>query len=183
MKAITFDVETTGLKLHNAAPLGRQPHIVEFGGVLFNDKGETLKELSILIKPPIAMPKDALEIHNITDEMLARHDNFEKNQQKIQRFLNQADLLIAHNLDFDFNMLLIEFTRLGMELNIPKNQVCTAETSQMAFGHRLKLSQLYYNQTGKKLEQTHRALDDARALAEIAILGNYLNEIRSPVTH
>ncbi len=43
------------------------------------------------------------------------------------------------------------------------------------FGHRPKMTELYENVMGKPLLQTHRALDDVRALYECTKEDGFLN--------
>ena len=78
--------------------------------------------------------------------------------------------LMAHNLPFDMGMLTNELRRLGRQYAFPypPNQVCTVQlANEMIYGRRAKLTELYEKTMGKPLAQTHRALDDVRALVEV----------------
>jgi DNA polymerase III epsilon subunit family exonuclease len=62
---ISLDVETTGLNAYS----GR---IVEIGAVRFHESGEEISRFECLVNPGIPIPKDATDIHGITDDNI--HD-------------------------------------------------------------------------------------------------------------
>ena len=66
------------------------------------------------------------------------------------------------------DVLYFELLRYGWERRFPfpPNQVCTVDSTMHMKGRRLKLLELYEITQGKPLAQTHRALDDVRALWE-----------------
>ena len=65
---IVFDTETTGLPAADAAPLAKQPHIIEFAAIkLDEDTLEEVSRLEFLSKPPIDLPPIITKITGITD--------------------------------------------------------------------------------------------------------------------
>jgi DNA polymerase III alpha subunit (gram-positive type) len=80
-----------------------------------------------------------------------------------------ADVAVAHNAPFDTAMINNEAKRIGVQPVWPKETVCTVQEHMHLKGRRLKLTELYEHATGKVLQQTHRASDDAAALLEALI--------------
>lgn len=84
--------------------------------------------------------------------------------------------MIAHNLWFDLNMLVNDLRRIGAEFRFPypPKQVCTVEAYQHVRGRREKMTEMYERIMGEPLAQTHRALDDARALQRCVLKSGLL---------
>ena len=97
----------------------------------------------------------------------------------LHHFFDGIDILVSHNVHFDSECLRYELERgyktmqgdfdLLRNFPKPKKMLCTANESIVEFGYRPKLTELYQKTFDKKLNQTHRALDDARALMEIVM--------------
>ena len=164
-----FDCETTGLFLHPAAPLDKQPYIVEFAGVRLSRKtGKRLGELSVLVRPPIPIPPDATKIHGISDDDVVNAYTFPNAwTDAIRPFLETCGLLIAHNAPFDLQMLDLEFRRMPRPpIGLPRS-LCTIGLYRDQYGYDMKLVDLYRDICGKEFDQKHRALGDVDALVEI----------------
>lgn len=166
---LIFDTETTGLTLHSSAPLDKQPHIIEIGGVFLSpEDGRIIEEFEILIRPPIDIPEEATRINGITYEMVANAQTFEEALPAIEEKFERADIVFAHNLPFDKAMLKFELARLWRDtFPWPDREICTVGHFYPVWGRRPKLTELYLWSTGKELRQDHRALSDVYALAEI----------------
>lgn len=178
MKALVFDWETTGLVKHPKSKISVQPRAIEFGGCLVDSQGRILDELALIIDPQQKLEAIITKITGLTDEDVAGKPKFAEVFPQIREIFSKADILIAHNLPFDKSITQLELQRLGNpEFPWPKYEVCTAQENQPIWGRRPKLLELYEYALGKKLDQTHRALDDCRALAEIVIQGKYIDRI------
>lgn len=171
-----FDTETTGLPLHERAPLSKQPRVVEFAAAIYDTGTRKLvREYSTLINPGIPIPEDATKISGITNEMLQAYDVpvFAEVADKIAAIFAEVDISVAHNHPFDRDMIEFDLKRnnlvVGKDFKWPETQICTVEYFKPIFGKRPKLTQVYEMIMGKKLEQTHRALDDVNALAEVCM--------------
>lgn len=167
---IIFDTETTGLTLPPEAPLEQQPHIIEVGALKLDAKYREVDTLSILVKPGIPLDEEVhKKITGLTNADLACCPPFADILPKLLDFWIGERTMFAHNMPFDLAMLTIELRRINAQYAFPYpyEQVCTAEYSSQRYGKRLRLIQLYEKVLGKPLAQTHRALDDCRALAEI----------------
>ena len=173
MRTLVIDTETTGLT-KVFAELKDQPHMVEFAGVLLVD-GKPHDSFSTLINPCVPMPKEATKINGITQAMLDGAPGFIAVVEKIEFLFRDVDQVIAHNADFDMNMVRFELSRIKTGFDLPPQEkiVCTVSEFFPFFGRRMKLEELYERYTGKKLEQKHRALDDVYALIEALQAARY----------
>lgn len=175
MKALVFDTETTGFIKHPNAKPDLQPKIIEFGGVLIDTNGKELQVIDTLINPERSIPEAASKVNGIYDKDVKGAPLFKDVVNDIAKIFKKADIMIAHNLPFDYGMMILELGLKGtVDFPWPQLNMCTVAENQGFMGYRMKLSDLYESVTGKKLEQTHRAIDDARALTEIVIAGKYL---------
>ncbi|MBM7556883.1 exonuclease domain-containing protein [Halanaerobacter jeridensis] len=94
--AAFIDVETTGLS--------NQDEIVELAISLFQfdtDTGQILKvedSYSGLREPSIKIPPQVIDIHGITNQDVK---NEKLNKEQIAKMIDEAQVLIAHNAQFD----------------------------------------------------------------------------------
>lgn len=181
MISLVFDTETTGIPAHPNARMDTQPRNIEWGGVLVNSDGEILEELGLLINPEV-IPKNVgqqsnlidkagiLRISGIDSDTLKDYPTFAEVLPQILPFFQKADQLIAHNLPFDKTMMELDLKRIGCDpltFPWPRIMTCTSQEHQEEWGRRPKLLELYEHYTGTPLAQTHRALDDVKALVVI----------------
>jgi len=86
--------------------------------------------------------------------------------------LENVDIIVAHNIGFDINVILAECHRVGNKgiirkiSDIPK--YCTMENGKlfMKSSKRPKLVELYQYLFNKMFEQKHRALSDVEYCAD-----------------
>jgi DNA polymerase III epsilon subunit-like protein len=168
--AIVHDWETTGLTLHPGVPAYRQPRAIEFGGALVDCKtGEVVDELGFLVNPGETIEPIITKITGLTNAELAEAEPFEAHLEKLAAFFGRAGLAVAHNLPFDRQILFGELDRLGRRGHFPwpGRELCTVNTFVDRWGRFPKLTEVYEWTFGEQLAQTHRALDDVRALAGV----------------
>lgn len=176
MRAVIFDTETTGLIDNRTVPLDKQPHCIEFCGVLVDLKTGTVeKEVHTLIKPPIPLPtkvkgdKGIAEMTGITEAMLADAPPFREVAGQIATMLVEAPAVIAHNLSFDKDMIEVELERLEMTIGWPKRQICTVEQTIHLRGYRLNLTKLHNILFPGETFTAHRANADVKALTRCCV--------------
>jgi DNA polymerase III alpha subunit (gram-positive type) len=154
--------------------LDQQPEIIEFYGATVDfaksGKYKIVDELELLIKPsrPInetstVRRKNISLITGITNVMLVDAPSFAQVVDKIRGTLEHAPLLIAHNLEFDKQMIEIELQRLSRIISWPRG-ICTIEATSYLKGDRLKLEELHQYLFGQKFQGAHRAKQDVTAL-------------------
>lgn len=172
---VVLDVETTGLSPWKG------DRVIEIGAVAL-EGGDLMAEFSTLIQVPRNIPFSASQINGITDEMLIGQPTPEEVFPALDAFI-RGSILVAHNARFDLGFLRREYELLGKRFHCP--HVCTLEMSRSRFPHRRnhKLETVYRHLMGLSGtcsgspegservpgsgQQTHRALDDARMVAQI----------------
>lgn len=186
MNFLIFDTETTGIPCHPKSKPEMQPNVIEFGGILVNEQCEVLEELNVLIRPPDSFKGEEKiaklltwqgieRITGIKKEDLEEEPLFADVLSQIRPLFEKADVLIAHNMPFDFGVMDLELKRNQVtDWPWPEKKICTVQEHQPQWGYRPKLLQLFEHYTGVPLDQTHRAIDDARALFIVCALGGIL---------
>ena len=177
MKALIFDTETTGLPKNRTVKLDKQPEIIEFSGQMVNLKtGKIGKKINTLIKPskpltdqpPSGSKKTITEITGISNEMLADQQPFKYHSKAIFKLIQEAPVVIAHNLSFDAEMIDIEAERISCEVKWPR-KICSVEATIAMKGKRLTLTNLHLELFGEAFEDAHRAQNDVDALTRCCI--------------
>ncbi len=176
--AVLIDCETTGLVFNHSLPLNKQPEIIEFYGCLANlETGIIANDFHTFIKPNTAIsdkPVDKHKKRTITDitgidnAMLVDKPNFAAVAPRIKDLIEQAPLVIAHNLSFDREIIDVEFERLGQTLSWPQC-ICTVEQTVHLKGYRLDLTTLHEVMTNEKFLGAHRANVDVAALLRCCV--------------
>jgi len=95
---VAFDLETTGLD--------DESKIIEIALIKFDEKTfQIVDSLSTLINPHISLPPECRHVTGITDEaVISAPDWDETIQKQILDFIGACPIL-AHNADFDVDML------------------------------------------------------------------------------
>ncbi len=165
MRQIVLDTESTGLEV-------AQGHrIIEIGCVELDDRRPTGRTFHAFLCPDREVDPEALAVHGISNEFLARQRRFAEIAAELLEFLAGAELVI-HNAGFDIGFLNAEFARLdGNELRMDER--CTvldtlALARQMHPGQRNSLDALCrrYGVDNSEREQ-HGALLDANLLLKV----------------
>jgi DNA polymerase III epsilon subunit-like protein len=183
MKILVFDTETTGLPHESSLPATQSPnnwpHIVSISwAVLDSESNSVMKTHCYIVKPEKwTISVESTRIHGITQAqaldfglpLLYVIDQFNS---------EQFDLMVAHNLNFDMNVLI---NAIMWDLGVPfhgfaKRKACTMTIGKPMckllgrYGYKQpKLSELYKHVTGQlpKSNQLHNALFDTLYLCEI----------------
>ena len=148
MKIIVFDTETTGLpKSRTITPNTSHvwPFIVQFSYIIFDtDTNTMLKSYDAIVKlkPYNVISKDSIEFHGITQEISeSKGINIDTVLFAFISDMRNADMIVAHNVEFDLNMIRVELLRLeqgalDLELELRKaifedqtNFYCTMKES------------------------------------------------------
>lgn len=156
---IAFDTETTGF--------GSNARIIELAIVELVG-GEVVDEWASFFNPPVNWEdRDvmrALEINQLTPEMLADAPQFEDVAQHVWSEFNKADVWVAHNIDFDLRMVRQELARVSLDLPKVSVHACTQcidfHTDKVSTGW--KLSDLANRYKVPQQLPAHRALADAK---------------------
>jgi DNA polymerase III alpha subunit (gram-positive type) len=112
MKTIlVFDVETTGLLPKNPTP-GEIPYVIQFSFVLYDmETSSIIQKYNEYIKPPdnVVIKPIITELTGITRELLDEKGvDITEALETFQNAYVKTDLLVAHNIEFDRKMLILE---------------------------------------------------------------------------
>ena len=97
-KYILFDTETTGNQEND--------RIIQVGAMIVHSKDE-IEVLDELCLAPVPVSIEAMEVHNITPELIADKGLYDETDfaLKILQYNQEENFLIAHNIAFDLAML------------------------------------------------------------------------------
>ena len=120
MKIIILDTETTGLpKCRQSLVTDTEewPHIVQFSYIIYDLSTNNLEVVSddiIKLAADIDIPEESINIHHITKEI--SNERGVSIKEVIDQFIKNitgCQLLVAHNLEFDMNILIVELIRMN----------------------------------------------------------------------
>ncbi len=174
-----FDTETTGLPKNWKAPLSdfnNWPRLVQLAYLMYDFDGNLIAEGNHIIKPEgFRIPYEAEKVHGIsTEKALQQGEDLEFVINLIYSRIENADVLVAHNMSYDEKIIGCEILRLGRNNIIrDKKKICTMEKSTEycripgAYGYKWpKLSELHYKLFSKPCVDTHNAAVDIKYTAD-----------------
>jgi len=188
---LVFDCETTGLPRDRNASyqdVDNWPRLVQLAWALYDPFGRLAESHSLIIRPDgFIIPAESAEIHGITQERALREGRpapevLASFAAALDRVL---DALIAHNLEFDLNVLGAEFHRRRMAARLfGRTGLCTMKTTTHLlrlpgpYGYKWpKLEELYRHLFETAYEGAHDAGRDVEACArcffELRSRGHY----------
>lgn len=179
MKILYFDTETTGLPKNKnyKAPASdldtwSTARLVQLGYIFDLDGGRT--ESEYLIRPDgFEIPEFASKIHGITNSYALENGKPVTDVLgEFRELICSADLLVGHNLDYDFHVLGSEYVRAFGNNPLDGKKVydtmligtnyCKLPGNRIGSYKYPKLTELYQFLFNQPLPQTHTALDDIR---------------------
>lgn len=157
---VAFDLETSG-----AWPL--EAEICEFAAVKWQG-GQIVDSYQTLIKPTKPMEEFIINIHGITNEMVAEAPAIQDKIKDIHSFLSDS-YLMAHHAPFDVGFLALEFEKAGLPF-LHRKVLCTSLLSRSLFpnsiNHKLQTLIKFFD---LPQGEAHRALDDSKACLEVGL--------------
>jgi len=155
---VFFDLETTGLDLST-------DRAVSIATLKIDLEGKT-EEKKILINPEMDIPKEASDIHGITNEMVADAPTFKQISKSLFSYFENCDIAGFNSDYYDVPLLMKEFSRCGIDFPTWElNLVDVLKFERMLNSN--KLGEVYLRYTGKELEGAHDAMNDIKATFEI----------------
>ncbi len=171
MKYLFFDCETTGLFSGT-----RIPRLLQLGWLLTDSEFNILFEKEFLIIPAdFSVPAEATMISGITEESARLYGRGCKDVlSEFWHDLKDSGCIVAHNFEYDSRVIEYEASKFWDNYSLTKySSVCTMKSSvdfcklPGPYGYKwAKLSELYKILFGRLPENSHHALDDAKACAE-----------------
>ena len=164
------DIETTGsLKGGNA--------ITEIAVVKVRDM-EAISEWSTLVNPQRHIPAHITRLTGIDNNMVADAPLFAEIAGELTDQL-EGCIFVAHNVGFDYSFIRAAYQSIGQDFRKPK--YCTVRNARKAFpglkSYSLGALTEYFD---IDLNNAHRALNDARATADLLRLIQEQNQQSAP---
>lgn len=164
MEFCVFDLETTGGN-------HQSDKIIEIGMVKVKNRKIT-GEKDFLIQPGIKIPEFIQRLTSISQKDVANSPLIEDVIEEVLEFMGDS-ILVAHNTSFDVPFFNSVLNRMGKpEMKNPS--ICTNLMTKYLVPSLMNSNLNYMSKIFEiKHKKAHRALDDARASAELLI--RYLN--------
>ena len=157
---VVFDIETTGFSAkHNK--------IIEIGAIKVVN-GEAVDMFSSFVYPQCKIPYKITELTGITDDMVREAKTIDEVLPKFMEFIGDS-VVVAHNAGFDTGFIKKNCNDLGLEFNNTVLDTVTLARFLYPELKRVKLN-VVAKHLGISLENHHRAVDDAKATAEILMI-------------
>ncbi len=154
-----LDIEATGLNVV-------RDRIMQIAIIKFSQKGGEPEELSMLINPGIPMSMEAFQVHGISPKDVANKPTFKQVADKIYDFIGDSDLAGYNSNRFDVPILMEEFERVGLTLDISRRRLIDVQRIFYKMEPRnLKAALRFY--CGKEMENAHDAMADVRATIDV----------------
>jgi DNA polymerase III epsilon subunit family exonuclease len=157
LDVVVFDFETTGLDTKTAK-------IIELGAIKFRNQKE-VDRFSTLVHPKQKLPPETFGLTGINDEMLEGKPHLEEVLPSFHDFLKGC-LGVAHNAEFDTQVLIHESARFGILCNY--HCICTLKMARELLPQleRKNLDTLA-NHFGFQFESRHRSIGDILVTADV----------------
>lgn len=172
-----FDTETDGLPKKDENKKTVWPHLVEIAYEIIEVDCETLESKTVsandfIVTPDgFEIPPQVEKVHGMsTAQAMLLGIPLGMALSKFSVASNSSDLVIAHNINFDKNVVGGEMIRIGdlapKMFEIPK--ACSMQKSRQfcGLGKNPKMNELYQKIFKKSFEGQHRAKEDTHALTE-----------------
>ena len=149
-----------------ATSTGSKAKIIQVGIVVIED-GKIVDHYTTDVNPHEPLDAHIKELTGLTDQRLAQAPDFSQVARKIFDLVKDG-IFVAHNVQFDANLLAENLFFEGYELSNPR--VDTVELSQVFFPELEKYSlPILCQELGIPLKHAHTALSDAQATAELLL--------------
>lgn len=155
---VFFDIETTGLSL-------KHDRIIELALIKITPQGDVLEKVR-RFNPGIPIPPAATAVHGITDADLVGEATFCARAKALHDLLEGCDLAGFNVRRFDMGMLVAEFARCGIRLELEGRRIVDMQN----IFHReeprdLSAAARFY--LGREHDEAHTALGDIRTSAAV----------------
>jgi DNA polymerase III subunit epsilon len=153
-----IDLETTGVNLAT-------DRIVEVAIIKLLTDG-TRQAKRKLINPQIPIPQVTSDIHGITNDMVKDAPTFKQAANEIKMFIDGCDLGGYNSNRFDIPLLMEEFLRAGLEIDLSKRKMVDVQHIFYTMEPRT-LTAAYKFFCNKDLTDAHSAEADVNATIDV----------------
>jgi len=153
MKYAIIDVETTGM--------GVQGNRITEIAILVHDGKEVLERFQTLVNPQSSIPYSISRLTGIYDHMVENAPKFYEIAKKVVEITEDC-VFVAHNVNFDYNVIRKEFQDLGFSYS--RKKLCTIRLARKLIPGLPSYSLgKMCTQLGIEIHDRHRAMGDAEA--------------------
>jgi DNA polymerase III subunit epsilon len=171
-----IDLETTGVNLST-------DRVIEIAIVKIMPDGSRQVKRKFL-NPEMPIPAQSTDIHGITDNMVKDAPTFKQSANELKQFIENCDLGGYNSNRFDIPLLMEEFLRSGIELDLTKRKMVDVQHIFYTMEPRT-LTAAYKFYCNKELEGAHSAEHDINATIDVLLsqiqrypqLGNSVDSI------
>ena len=157
---VVFDLETTGFSSKN-------DKIIEIGAVKIQN-GKIVDRFSEFVNPERNIPYKITELTGISDDMVKDSETIENILPNFLEFC-KGSVLVAHNAAFDTGFIKNNCRRLNLDFDF--TVVDTVPLARFLYPELKKVKlNIVAKHLGISLENHHRAVDDAKATADILLV-------------
>lgn len=153
-----FDLETTGINVAN-------DRIVEISILKVFPSGNR-ESHTWRVNPEMPIPKQASDVHGITNEMVANEPTFNELAPKVYNMIKDSDLGGFNSNRFDIPLLAEELLRAEIDFDLKKAQSVDVQTIFHKMEKRT-LEAAYKFYCDKTLDNAHSAEADTLATYEV----------------
>ncbi|CAM1350010.1 MULTISPECIES: 3'-5' exonuclease [Tenacibaculum] len=157
---VFFDLETTGVNI-------AKDRVVEISILKVFPNGNK-ESKTWLVNPEIEIPKEASDIHGITNEKVVTEPTFKELAPQINELIGDADLAGFNSNRFDIPLLAEELLRAGIDFDMNNRKAVDVQTIFHKKEQRT-LGAGYQFYCGKELVGAHGAEADTNATYEILL--------------
>ncbi|MDQ2646743.1 MAG: 3'-5' exonuclease [Myxococcota bacterium] len=179
LRLISIDTETTG----------RDPavdRIVEIACVVWQN-GTVVARSAWLVNPERPIPKEASDVHGITDEEVKDKPTFAEIIDEVLEMMS-GGVPLAHNAEYDRSVISAELGRIGgARRDAPAVRKSVDWVDSLVWArelHKLEKSKALgevSQRLGIEIPQAHRALHDAEAALRVMLA--FASDVRVPRTY
>ncbi len=156
MEYAVVDIETTGAS-------NKITEVAVF--VYDSEKREIVDEFVSLVNPETHIPSFITGLTGISNEMVMDAPRFYEIAKDLHS-ITKDRVFVAHNVNFDYNVIRSEYKDLGAEFR--RKKFCTVRTSRKVFpGLRSYSLGKLCKSLGITIEDRHRAAGDAKATVKL----------------
>jgi DNA polymerase-3 subunit epsilon len=155
-----IDLETTGVNLSS-------DRIVEIAIIKIQTDGSRQTKRKLL-NPQMPIPKQVTDLHGITDEMVKDAPTFKQASNELKQYIENCDLGGYNSNRFDIPMLMEEFLRAGLEIDLSKRRMIDVQHIFYTMEPRT-LTAAYKFYCEKELINAHGAEADIEATIEVLL--------------
>jgi DNA polymerase III subunit epsilon len=155
---VFFDLETTGVNANT-------DRIVEIAYLKVYPNGNE-ETKTFRVNPGMPIPKEASDIHHITDEDVANSPSFKEIGKNIAKDIEGCDLAGFNSNRFDVPLLAEEFLRNDIDIDLSKRKLIDVQVIFHKMEQRT-LSAAYKFYCNAELEGAHGAEADTKATYEV----------------